>query len=285
MKLLLPALAAGASLAALLGACRPESHVAAWRLSADSAYVLEYDVALEGEAEGFRGRNAYDARARAKMALSAVPDSAGGRFDLTLTADSIEFKADDREGQEGEYMVERLRRYKARLALSTTGKVLSVEEEPDLPPVDFSPLNFGRFLAYGIPAFPQEPVKAGSEWQVDQPLLDKFHPGSRVVKRYKAQGVRQTAEGRLLDCKVEIEAWLEDGLATREPAAAGQPPPDLTGKGETVFNLDRGLPVSSEFKLEGRFRSQVREGASDSARLVDLPLRLGLKVDLRFRGG
>lgn len=285
MRRVVPALAACAALASLFAACRPESHVAAWRLSADSAYVLEYDVALEGEAEGFRGRNAYDARARARMAMSAVPDSAGGRFELTLTADTIEFQADDREGQEGAYMVERLRRYKARLALSTTGKVLAVEEEPDLPPVDFSPLNFGRFLAYGIPAFPQEPVKTGSEWQVDQPLLDKFHPGSRVVKRYKAQGVRQTAEGRLLDCKVEIEAWLEDGLASREPAVAGQPPPDLTGKGETVFNLDRGLPVSSEFNLEGRFRSQVREGSSDSARVVDLPLRLGLRVDLRFGGG
>lgn len=182
-------------------------------------------------------------------------------------------------------MEERLRRYKVRLAISAGGKVLAVEEEPDLPPVDFSPLNFGRFLAYGIPAFPKEAVKAGSEWQVDQPLLDKFHPGSRVVKRYKAQGVRQTAEGRLLDCKVEVEAWLEDGLAAREAAAGGPPRPDLSGRGEAVFNLDRGLPVSSGLELEGRFLSQVREGASDSARVVELPLRLGLRIELRFRGG
>ena len=40
-----------------------------------------------------------------------------------------------------------------------------------------------------------------------------------------------------------------------------------------------------KLELEGRFQSQFREGPADSSRSAELPLLLGLKVGLRFRGG
>lgn len=266
---------------AILAGCERGGHRAAYRLSDRADYTLRYEAVLKGRAEGSRGSRPYDARAHARLGFKAVPDSAGGRIEIAFTADSIAFAASDRDGGEGRYMEERLRRYKARMVLTTSGKVLAVEEEPEPPPVDFSPLNIGRFLAYGLPAFPAIAVRAGSEWRVEQPLLDKFHPGSRLVKRYKAQGIRETGEGRLLSCAVEVEAWLEEDLSQGQGSAAA-PRPSLSGRGEAVFNLDRGMPVSSTLELEGRFNSQVREGGSDSSRVVDLPVRLDLKLDLRF---
>jgi hypothetical protein len=259
--------------------------VATYRFTADATYSISYQAVLSGKAEGFRGARAYDADARAGLLVKVDPDSSSGRIGLTVTADSIVYAASDRDAEEGRYMQERLRRYKARMVLSRTGQVLALEEEPDLPPVDFSPLNFGRFLAYGIPSFPREAVQAGSEWTTEQPLFDKFHPGSKVVKRYKVQGIRETPEGRLVECSVTLEAWLEDGLASPSARSAGDSgTPDLSGRGEAVFNLDRGQPISSTLELDGRFNSPIREGGTDSGRVVDLPVRLGLRLDIRFGG-
>lgn len=280
----------------VLSGCRTETHKAAYRLTDRAAYSLRYVAGLEGKAEGFGGSRHYDAQAKAHMAMKAVPDTAGGRMEVTLTADSISFQASDRDGYEGRYMVERLKRYKARLVLSATGQILALEEEPDLPPVDFSPLNFGRLLIYGMPAFPKEPLKPGSEWQVEQSLLDKFQPDSRIVKRYKVLGIRESTGGRLLECEVKLEAWLGEDLGSQEPVPeaggpqvrgpdAGRAQPSLTGKGGMVFNLDRGVPVSSDLDLQGRFTSRVREGGGgDSANMVDLPLRLELRLKLGFGG-
>jgi hypothetical protein len=236
-----------------------------------------------GKAEGFRGSRPYDSRTEATLRFKAVPDSAGGRIEVAFAADSITFEASDRDETERRYMEERLRRYKARMVLSTAGRVLALEEEPEPPPVEFSPLNIGRFLAVGMPAFPPVAVKAGSEWQVEQPLLDKFRPESRVVKRYRVEDIRETAEGRLLVCAVDVEAWLGEGPGAAGFGASGDTAiSSLAGKGEAVFNLDRGVPVSSLIDLEGRFTSPIREGGADSGRVVDLPIRLGMRLDLRF---
>lgn len=279
---------AAAGLGALLAGCREEGRLAAYRPpAADSARTVVYEVSLEGEAEGFRGARAYSARAFARLDLKAAPETSEGRLDLVITADTVAFSASDRDGSEGLYMVERLRRYKARLALDPSGRMLALEEEPELPPVDFSPLNFGRFLAYALPAFPAAPVRAGDAWNIEQPLLDKFHPSSRVVKRFKAASIRESPAGRVLVCTVEMEAWLEEGLGASPQGASAEaaPSPALTGRGEAEFDLDRGRPLSSSLRLQGRLVSRLVEGPADSARTVDLPLRLGLQVDLRFEEG
>lgn len=257
--------------------------MAAYRFADTTAYSVRFDAGLEGRAEGLRGSRPYSAASGARIAITAATDTASGRIELTLSADTLSFQASDRDGQEGAYMEERLKRYRARLVLARSGQILALEEEPDLPPLEFSPLNFGRFIAYGLPAFPAMAVKVGTEWQVDQPLLDKFHPDSRVVKRYRAQAIRETPAGRLLECKVEIAAWLEEGLAApASESAAGGAQPTLTGGGEAVFNLDRGIPVSSDLELEGRFMSRIGGGATDSSSQMDMPLRLTLRLSLRF---
>lgn len=276
-------LSAALALTSGFSGCRDEGHLAAYRFDDHAAYSVRYDAALEGRAEGFRGSRSYSSSSGARIAFTAATDSASGRIELTLSADTLSFRASDRDDQEGAYMEERLKRYRARLILGRSGQILILEEEPDLPPLEFSPLNFGRFIAYGLPAFPAMAVKAGSEWQVDQPLLDKFHPASRVVKRYRVQAIRETPAGRLLECKVDIAAWLEEGLAAPVPgSAAGGDQPTMTGRGEAVFNLDQGIPVSSDLELEGRFVSRIKEGATDSAGHFDMPLRLTLRLALRF---
>ena len=104
-----------------------------------------------------------------------------------------------------------------------------------------------------------------------------------MVKRYRVEEVRETGEGRLLICAVEVEAWLEEGPGTPGSGAAGDSTrPVLSGKGEAVFNLDRGVPVSSRLDLEGLFTSPIRENGLDSGRLVDQAIRLALRLDLQF---
>lgn len=272
-----------AAIIALLGGCREPGRPAGYRFAAGAAYTLRYEASLEAKAESFRGDRPYRAGASARLAFTAAPDSAAGRATLSLSADSVSIHASDRDAQESRYMEERLRRYRAEAVLSRTGQLLSVTEEPDLPPVEFSPVSFGRYLAYGMPALPVEVVAPGSEWTVEQALLDKFHPEARVVKHYRAEAVRQTSEGALLDCRVDMQVFLEEGLGGPGPGSTPDSTrPSLSGRGAAVFNLDRGLPVSSDLELEGRFTSPIQEGVSDSSRVVDLPLILSLKLSLRF---
>lgn len=289
-RLSAPFLLAAAAVAAVLAGCNRSGGVAEYRFAgrdpAGPGFPLRYEAVLEGRAEGLAGSKPYGSRASARLRFQTVPDSATGRIEAAFTADSVGFSASDRDAAETRYMEDRLRRYKARMVLSSTGRVLALEEEPEPPPVDFSPLNIGRFLAFGMPAFPSGPVQEGSEWQVEQPLLDKFHPASRVVKRYRVEEVRESGEGRLLLCSVEVEAWLESDLGTAGFGASGasgdSTRPALTGKGEAAFDLARGVPVSSRLDMEGRFVSQVRENGLDSGRVVDRPIRLALRLDLQF---
>lgn len=284
----LPAVPAAAlALLSLLSGCIREEvgHRAAYRMSDSAAYAVRYEASLEAGADGFRAARDYGSRATARLSIAAGADPSAGSARLVLTADSIAFRASDRDEEEGRYMVERLKRYKARLAITAAGRVLALEEEPDLPPVAFSPLNFGRFLLYGLPAFPDTAIREGSEWRVEQPLLDKFHPGSRLVKTFRAGGIRQTPEGRVLECDMEVEAWLEEDLEPEEAGADGGAEKaggaTLTGHGRARFNLDRGEPVSSKLELTGRFLSRVQVGGPEASP-ADHPIRLGLRLELRF---
>jgi hypothetical protein len=187
-------------------------------------------------------------------------------------------------------MTGRLRKYRSKLAFSRTGLVLALEEEPGMPPVEFSPLNFGRFLAYVLPAFPDAPIRQGSRWEIVQPLLDKFHPDSRVIKRFTLSAIRETAEGDLATCLVEVEAYLDEELGEREKGGAeAAKKPTLTGSGQIVFNLAKGRPVSADMDLEGRFLSPTSpkpvdpaSAGTDTARAEAQPLRLQEKLSVRF---
>jgi hypothetical protein len=272
-----------AALPPLVAGCRKEEgHHAAYRLADPASFEVRYEAALEAGADGFRAARDYGSLASARLSVAAEPDSATGSLRLALTADSIAFRASDRDEEESRYMVERLKRYKARLVITAAGRALALEEEPDLPPVDFSPLNFGRFLLYGLPAFPDTAIREGSEWRIEQPLLDKFHPGSRLVKTFRAAGIRQTPEGRVLECGMELEAWLGEDLDPGGAAASGgTEKAALTGRGKVRFNLDKGTPIAADLDLTGRFLSRVRDGGGASE---DHPIRLELRLDLRFDG-
>jgi hypothetical protein len=269
------------SLLLLLAGCRKEEgHRAAYRLSDPAPFDVRYEAVLEAGADGFRAARGYGSQASARLSMAAEPDSATGSLRLALSADSIAFRASDRDEEESRYMVERLKRYKARLVLTAAGQVLALEEEPDLPPVDFSPLNFGRFLVYGLPAFPDTSIREGSVWRIEQPLLDKFHPGSRLVKTFRAEAIRQTPEGRVLECGMDVEAWLEEDLDPEGSAPGdGTGRAALAGRGKARFNLDSGAPISTDLELTGRFLSRIRDR---SAAAADHPIRLELRLDLRF---
>jgi hypothetical protein len=206
-------------------------------------------------------------------------DSAKGQIEIALAVDTLDFKAAERSPEEDAYMDGRLKKYRARIALSRTGQLLSLEEEPALPPVAFSPLAMGRWLAYALPAFPETALRQGKRWDITQSLLDKFHPDSRVVKHYTLSAIRETPEGDQAICLVEFEAWLDEDVGG--PAAA----PALKGSGKIVFNLEKGRPESASLELEGTFREGPPRTPEDSARAAGgeaRPLELREKVELTF---
>jgi hypothetical protein len=279
-----------AACAALLSSCEFSSRKAVWNLDSGAEYKVRYSAELRAKAEGSWGSSPYVSAAQAEFSTVAASDTSKGQLELAFAVDTLEYRSSERAPEEDEYMTGRLRKYKSKLALSRTGQVLSLEEEPGMPPVEFSPLNFGRFLAYVLPAFPDAPIKQGSRWEIVQPLLDKFHPGSRVVKRFTLSAIRETAEGDLATCLVEVEAFLDEDLGNKEKGdGEAAKKPSLTGSGQIVFNLAKGRPVSAEMDLEGRFLghpSQKPEdpasAGSDTAQAESLPLRLQERLSVRF---
>jgi hypothetical protein len=271
----LPTLAIAAA-ALLLSACRFQSQRAAYAFPPGVAYRLHYGAELQAEAGG--AARGYSSASEGAFSFKAAQDTAKGA-DLAFTVDSLAFRGSDRDSGEDRYMAERLRKYRARLVLSRSGQILSLEEEPALPPIDFSTLNFGRWLLYGLPAFPGEDIGKGSQWTAEQPLLDKFHPGSKVIKNFTATALRKTGDGRLLTAKFTVEVHLEDlddALAAKGPA--------LTGKGEAIFNLDKGRPVSVDLTVQGDFRIPAPRPAGDttSAPPPSKPLQLKERLRLNF---
>lgn len=250
----------------LLASCEFRSRRPAYHFGPGVTLKLRYSAQIRAKAEGAWGAAPYVSAAEAGFTLKASDDSAKGQVELSLSADTLAFRADERSAEENAYMDGRLRKYRARLTLSRTGQVVALEEEPALPPVAFSPLNVARWLAYALPAFPDEPLRQGARWEITQPLLDKFHPGAKVTKRYTLSAIRETPEGELATCLVEFEAWLGEDLGQALGDASGAPAPSLTGTGKAVFNMALGRPISAELELEGKFPGDPGRAPGDTAK-------------------
>lgn len=263
------------SLSLLLGSCQFTSRRIAWAPAPGSDFKLRYSATTRVQAGASWESAPYVSSAEAVFSGKASVDPAKGEIALRLAADTLAFRADERDSAENAYMDGRLRSYRAGLFLSRTGQALSLEEEPALPPVAFSPLAIGRRLIYALPAFPETPLRQGKRWDVEQPLLDKFHPGSRVVKHYALSALRETPRGDLAVCLVEFEVWLD------EDAGGGAGAPALKGSGKVVFNLDKGIPESASLVLEGRFRAAAPSGDSAQgaqAEAGDMELKENLEI-------
>ncbi len=263
----------------LFASCQFGSRHAYWHFNPSVTYKLRYSAETKAKADGSWGSTPYVSAAQARFTAQAASDTSKGQIELFLAVDTLEYRSSERGPEEDGYMTGRLRKYKGKVTLSRTGQVLSLEEEPALPPVAFSPLNFGRLLAYALPAFPDMAIKKGSRWEVSQSLLDKFHPDSRVRKRFVMSAIRETPEGELATCLVDMDAFLDEDLGNGENAGK----PSLTGSGQMVFNLTKGRPVSSQLELDGRFISHgLPQKTGDSAQASDLPLQLREKISLSF---
>jgi len=290
--------------ALILAACVFRSHRPVYRFDSGKTYRVHYSVELKAKAGGNWGSDPYASVAQAEFSFRAVPDTSKGEIELSLAVDSLTLRNSERGPEEDGYMAGRLKKYLAKMVISRTGQVLSLDEEPSLPPVGFSTLNFSRSLIYSLASFPDRPVKQGSRWEITQSLLDKFHPESRIVKRFALSAIRETPEGRLAVCLVELEAYLVEELgefgesisgtqsggdASRYASGKAASPrkPSLTGRGSMVFNLDKGLPVSADLELGGEFRSLPPSIEADSSRpSTSVPesmiLDLQEKISLRF---
>ncbi len=261
----------------LLSSCELRSHRLAWQPEPGSRFKLRYSAETRARAGGAWDGRPYVSSVTAVFSVKADGDPSKGQIDLALAVDTLEFKADERSREEDAYMDGRLRKYRARLSLSRTGQALSIEEEPALPPVGFSPLAIARLLAYGLPAFPDAAMRQGKRWEITQPLLDKFHPDSKVVKRFALSALRGTPTGTMATCLFEIEGWLDEDV--------GAPPgPALKGSGKTIFNLDKGLPESVSLEMEGRFQAGPGKASGDTASAPqERPiLELKQKLELSF---
>lgn len=272
--------------AMLLAACVFRSHKPAYRFDSGTGYGVHYSAELKANADGNWGSNPYASVAEAEFSFRAVSDSTKGQIELSLVVDSLALRSSERGPEEDGYMAGRLKKYLAKIVISPTGQVLSLEEEPSLPPVDFSPLNFGRFLIYSLPSFPDRPLKQGARWEVTQSLMDKFHPDSRIVKRFALSAIRETPEGTLAICLVELEVFLAVDFGDFGESELSKDP-SLAGRGNVVFNLDKGRPVSADLELEGDFKRKPPSMEADSSRPATpysgaMTLHLQEKISLRF---
>jgi hypothetical protein len=263
----------------LLSACEFRSRRAYWRLDPSVTYKVRYSAETRATADGTWGSVPYVSAAEAEFSAQSTGDTSKGQIEFALAVDTLRYRSSERGSDEDQYMTGRLRKYKGKLILSRTGQALSLEEEPGLPPVAFSPLNFGRMLAYALPTFPEFAIKKGSRWEINQSLMDKFHPDSRVQKRFTLSAIRETPEGDLAHCLVDMDAYLDEDLGNGDNPGK----PSLSGSGKVVFNLTTGKPVSAELELEGHFLtrgSPSRPG--DSTQTEAFPMQLREKLAVSF---
>lgn len=254
----------------LFSACEFKSYSPSYALKSTPQFTLRYSAELNVKPDGTWGKSPYSSIAKGIFKVKSSYDSAKAQVEMSISVDSLEFKSSERAPQEDLYMVERLKKYHSKVVLTRTGQILSLEEEPVLPPIEFSPLNFGRLMILGLPAFPSSKIKIGTSWESVQPLLDKFHPESQVTRRFKLESIQESTKGKLLLCSVDFNVRLEEGL------------PTLTGKGEMEFDLESGGPISANLEVEGRFVSPVSEKTVDSQTTSSVPLRLKERLSLRF---
>jgi hypothetical protein len=263
----------------LLTSCEFRSHRAYWHLDPLVTYKVRYSAETRATADGSWGSAPYVSAVEAEFSAQSAGDTAKEQIEFTFTVDTLQYRSSERGPDEDQYMTGRLRKYKGRLSLSRTGQALSLEEEPGLPPVAFSPLNFGRMLAYALPTFPVFAIKKGSRWEINQSLMDKFHPDSHVQKRFTLSAIRETPEGDLATCLVDLDAYLDEDLGNG--ASTGKP--SLSGSGKVVFNLTQGRPVSAELELEGGFIGHgPAPKAGDSTQPQALTMRLREKLSVSF---
>jgi hypothetical protein len=145
----------------LLSSCEFRSRRIAWHPAPGADFKIRYSAETRAKAEGAWGSAPYVSAAQAEFSVRPAVDSGKGQIDLALTVDTLAFRGAERSPEEEAYMDGRLKKYRARVSLSRTGQALALEEEPALPPVAFSPLAFGRWLAYALPAFPDAPLRKG----------------------------------------------------------------------------------------------------------------------------
>jgi hypothetical protein len=262
----------------LCSSCEFRSHRITWHPAPGAVFRIHYAAEMRAKAEGSWGAAPYVSAAQADFTVKTGVDSAKGQIDLALAVDSLDFKAADRSLDEEAYMDGRLRKYRGRISLSRTGQALALEEEPALPPMAFSPLAFGRWLAYALPAFPDAAMRQGKRWDILQPLLDKFHPDSRVAKHFTLSAIRETPTGEKAVCLVEFEAWLDEDVGSE----SGPEAPAIKGSGKIVFNIAKGIPESASLELDGHFRAGTAPGDSGRAAAGDRQMQLREKVDLTF---
>jgi hypothetical protein len=262
----------------LCSSCEFRSHRIVWHPAPGSSFKIHYAAETRAKAEGAWGAAPYVSVAQADFSAKAGGDTAKGQIELALAVDSLVFKAADRSLEEEAYMDGRLKKYRSRVTLSRTGQALALEEEPALPPVAFSPLAFGRWLAFALPEFPDAPVRQGKRWDILQPLLDKFHPDSRVAKHFTLSAIRETPAGDEAVCLVELEAWLDEDVGSE----SGPEGPALKGSGKIVFNIAKGIPESASLELTGHFRTGSAPGDSSRAASAGQSMEMREKVELTF---
>jgi hypothetical protein len=248
-----------------LASCEFKTYRPVYRFDHKNEYRIEYSASLQGKEEGRLGGNRYQTSADAVFIVRESFDSAKGQVDLEMTIEHLEFHSAERAKDEDAYMTGLLRKYHTHLLATNRGQVLSMTEEPRLPPVEFSPLNFGRLLLYGLVTFPDTDLKVGGHWESEQSLLDSFHPGARLQRSFKLTAVRETPKGSIAEIEVVFDSVSY-----------------LTGKGKLEFNLKTGHLIFSDLKMEGHFMGQTADKATDSSQFETLPLYLQESLHLHF---
>jgi hypothetical protein len=263
----------------LVSSCEFKSYRFTYQGGKSIAKSLDYSAELEGKEVGSPGPGLYRTKVQARLWVTGSYDSTKSQWDYKFSMDSLAFVSSERAQDEDKYMQGRLRKYHSRLLLTKTGQILFLDEEPQLPPVEFSPLNFGRFIIYGLPAFPDAPIKKGECWESQQSLLDKFHPESRLHRRYCFLSLQETAYGRIAHFDMTLATRLEEDLKAPKTDTAS-----LKGKGKFVFNLDGGYPISTQIEVEGDFLTPEGVGSNspDSLPKPPMALHLSLSLNLKF---
>ncbi len=273
---LFPCLLLGCCL--FLASCEFKTYRLVYRFDHKNEYRIEYSASLQGNQEGRLGGHRYRTTADAAFIVRESFDSAKGQVDLGMTIEHLEFHSAERAKDEDAYMTGLLSKYHMHVLATNRGQVLSMTEEPHLPPVEFSPLNFGRLLLFALATFPDSDLKVGGHWESEQSLLDSFHPEARLKRSFKLTSVREATQGSIAEIEVGFMAFLEAGLG-HSPADSLS---NLSGKGKMEFNLNTGHLILSDLRMEGHFMGQTADKATDSSQFETLPLYLQENLRLHF---
>ncbi len=263
-------------LTGLIG-CRFNTYQTEYRFHSGPSFAVQFVAHLDVSA-GW-GKAAYSSDAQVYFSGRFSGDTAKSEWALDVAADSLRFASSERAPEEDKYMMGRLRKYHARLAMTKSGQSLALDEEPALPQVQFTPTNFGRFLAYALPVFPQGRFAVGDTWAFTQVALDKFHPDAHWTKRFKLLEVRETAHGRIAVLSVDLSGDFHDDVGEMQTGSEAT----VTGTGRAEFDLAAGRPLSTELEWHGSFTPQAGADSSGPTGKSPLaPMVLSERVSLHF---